>query len=97
MITALYVIAILVILSGVVVGFFTGSLVGIVIGVLSSIAVSFIFFALAQILLNQEIIISHLQEVRGDVKKPPKTIVCKHCQQSYTADYSYCPHCATKQ
>ena len=96
MIAILYIIGVISIIVGIVLGVDTGSFLGFVAATLGGIIVSVIWFCLAVIVDNQNSIQIKLQEIENQLKKPPAKITCTKCAKGYDDNISYCPHCAFK-
>lgn len=87
----------LILIAGIVIGFMSETLIATII---SSSVVACIFFALAKIIGNQEIIINHQQELlnnailsrRDEGKKP-----CHECGKSYPVSMKSCPYCGIRR
>lgn len=99
MVTALFISGVVVILSGLITGFVTGSFLGFLLWTIGGIIPAMIFFALAQILDNQETILFNLgqQEVLVEslTKKTDKT--CSSCSHTYDRKMSSCPNCGRRE
>lgn len=97
----LCVVGMITILIGVILGLSTmyieGSLLAGVIIVASAIAGALIYFALAEIIENQEKILK--QETSNPMQHPllggghSIVIGCEHCGKEYTSDRRSCPYC----
>jgi DNA-directed RNA polymerase subunit RPC12/RpoP len=99
LIAVLYVIGAIVILISIIVGFLSGSFIHFLIPVVGGIFSGIIFFALAQILDNQESILLKLEQQEAKFRKafPIPKIECPKCNYKYDSDYTSCPHCGHRE
>jgi hypothetical protein len=86
----LFFIGIIIILIAAILGFASGSFMGIIAALGSGIASAAIFFALAMILENQALILSHIQTLPRPSKEKS---TCSRCGKQYDGDMNSCPHC----
>lgn len=90
----LFVIGIIIIFIAVIFGFLSGSFMGFLAAAGSGIVSAAIFFALARILENQELILIHIQWL----DKPSKVQnTCPRCDRKYDGEMHSCPHCGYKE
>ena len=100
----LCVVGMITILIGVILGLYTmyieEALLPGIVTMASTMVGSLIYFALAQILENQEKILA--QEQNNPMDHPllggehSKVIGCEHCGKEYTSDRKSCPYCGKK-
>ena len=89
----LIVTGIVIIFIAVIIGFLSGSFMGFIASAGSGIVSASIFFALAVILENQELILTRIQQL----DKPSKVQnTCPRCSRQYDGDMHSCPHCGYK-
>lgn len=95
MISFLYIIGIVVFVVGIIAGIMSGSFMGFIIALISGVTSGTIFFALANILENQQSIMSKLEKHEHLLKKcgTQQKLICKKCNYEYEEDCTYCPNC----
>nr|WP_144928186.1 hypothetical protein [Paenibacillus bovis] len=98
MVTALYVLGIIVIVVGVISGLFTNSILGLLIAIFGSIVSAITLFALAKVLENQNTIIFKLNKQvefveHQESKRKKQMKNCPKCKYEYEEDRSSCPYC----
>ncbi|MFC5464760.1 hypothetical protein [Lederbergia graminis] len=98
MVTALYVLGIMVIVVGVISGLLTNSLLGLLIAIFGSIVSAITLIALAKIIENQNTILFKLNKQdelveHQETKKKKKMKNCPKCKYEYEEDRSSCPYC----
>ncbi|WP_407269803.1 hypothetical protein [Radiobacillus sp. PE A8.2] len=95
MIAALIACGIIVLISSVIVGVFSGSFFGFILAVIGGVFSSVIFFALAKIIDNQETMLLKIYKLedfnRKQVKK--EDTVCSKCNYTYDQELNSCPKC----
>lgn len=91
--TILRVIGGLCILGGFIIGIYIGNFPGFLIGILSGGVSSVFYFAIANIISTQEIIINSLYSIKDDTVKPVDQIVCSKCTNKYDYNITSCPKC----
>jgi len=97
LISALYIIGIIVFVISVVAGLFSGSFTSFIVALGGGITSAVTFFALAKILENQENILYKLNSdlaTRSDLLAKK---ICQKCNYKYEGDYSSCPHCGYRE
>ena len=95
----LNVVGIAMIVLGVIAGIMTGAILSFFFSLLGGIVSALIFFALALILDNQEMIMYQIQEQKAYIKKHivTETKTCSNCQYEYDRELSSCPHCGSRK
>lgn len=99
MVSALYIIGVIVFVLSIITGFLSRSFTGVVAGLVGGVTSSVIFFALAKIIENQESILykmDYKEEIERKLRAQEKK-TCPKCDYKYDGDYSSCPHCGYKE
>ena len=99
MILGLHVIGAIVILISIILGFLANSFIQFLIFVVGGIFLAVIFFALARITDNQQIILYKLDSQEKIFREyfPKQKIECPKCNYKYDNDYTSCPHCGYRK
>jgi len=93
----LFIIGIITVIAGILLGFMTGSILGFILSVLGSLFIAVIFFALAKALDLLEDIQAKLYktaEKERKIEKLTDSVACARCKQLHDSDCTSCPHCA---
>lgn len=92
MVTALYIMGILMLITGIFVGILAGPYF--LLFIISGTVIAIMLFALAKLLENQQMIMAHLQAQSEYLKmKWSEPITCTNCKETYNETLSYCPYC----
>lgn len=94
MVGILFVIGILTVIGGFILGILSSSFFGFIVALAGGIISSVIFFALSKILENQDKILSQLQSQSIKISKLSEKKICGKCNNKYDEDMTSCPHCA---
>ena len=98
MVIALFASGGVVILIGLIAGFVSGSFIGFLLSLLGGVLSAMIFFALAILIENQDLILTKLhQEEKHTAKHFKKNKTCSKCEHVYDSIMNSCPRCGTKQ
>ncbi len=92
----LYVIGIIILIAGIVVGY---SAEAFIITVISSTITAFVFFALGRIIGNQEIIMNQQQELLNNAILSRRSVeekTCSECGKLYDVSAKSCPYCGAR-
>ena len=90
---ALYVVGVIALIWGVVIGVAIEALFGSMFYITWGIMNLVLFFCLARVLNNQETILQMLHSQKKETEITPDKITCTWCKKEYDNDASSCPHC----
>ncbi|WP_100404891.1 hypothetical protein [Bacillus solitudinis] len=96
---ALFLIGILTIFLAIIFAFFTHTGGEFFLVIIGGVSTSFIFFALAKIIDNQETTIHHIQQqlIQSKNLHTAEKISCENCKRDYDHDFTSCPHCGFRE
>lgn len=100
MISVLYVIGVIFLIISIIVGILSGHILGFLIALGSGISSAIIFFALAKILENQELIVFKLEyneKCMQNLLPAQPMVECQKCNYKYENEYASCPHCGYRR
>lgn len=95
MVTALFVIGIIIIFGSIIAGVLAGSFGGFITIVSGGLISAIIFFALSRIINNQYIIINNIETLKENDRKSRKIKkrTCINCNKEFDLDMHSCPYC----